>query len=174
MKIKLKYLCSDVDRHGNVRFYVRVPGQKKVRLSAAPTTDEFFKAYRQAIGQSDSVDSNVKIKAGSFRELVAKYVASTRFRSLDGSTQNWQRRTLENICTGYGHCLVETMKGKHVRAIRNEKIDSGLPAAANQRLKAMRAMFKWGVEEEECENNPTLGVQKHSYQTDGHHSWTDE
>lgn len=35
-------------------------------------------------------------------------------------------------------------------------------------------MFKRGVEEEECENNPTIGVQKHSYQTDGHHSWTDE
>ena len=66
------------------------------------------------------------------------------------------------------------MKGKHVRAIRNEKIDAGLPAAGNQRLKAMRAMFRWGVEEEECETNPTIGVQKHGYQTDGHHQWTDE
>jgi len=45
---------------------------------------------------------------------------------------------------------------------------------SNQRLKAMRAMFEWGVEEEECENNPAIGVRKHSYQTDGDHQWTDE
>jgi integrase/recombinase XerD len=173
MKIKLKHLCSDRDRHGNLRFYVRVPGQKKIRLSAAPTTEEFYAAYRQAIGQRDAA-ADGKIKAGSFRALVVAYVGSTKFKGLDGSTQNWQRRTLEDICANYGHCLVETMKGKHVRAIRNEKIDAGLPAAGNQRLKAMRAMFKWGLEEEECVNNPTLGVQKHSYHTDGHHSWTDE
>jgi len=174
MKIKLKHLCSDTDRHGNLRFYVRVPGQKKIRLGAAPTTEEFYEAYRRAIGERDALDPSGKIKAGSFRALVAKYVSSTKFKSLDGSTQSWQRRTLEDICTAYGHCLVETMKGKHVRAIRNEKIDAGLPAAGNQRLKAMRAMFRWGVEEEECETNPTIGVQKHGYQTDGHHQWTDE
>ena len=174
MRIKLKYLCRDVDRHGNVRFYVRAPGKKKIRLAAAPTTDEYFKAYRQAIGQGDPTDSSGRIKAGSFRELVARYVVSTKFKGLDVSTQNWQRRSLEDICRDYGTCLVETMRGKHVRAIRNEKVDAGLPAAGNHRLKAMRAMFKWGVEEEECENNPTLGVQKYNYQTDGHHQWTDE
>ena len=172
MKIKLKHLCSDTDRHGNLRFYVRVPGQKKIRLGAAPTTEEFYEAYRRAIGERDALPDG-KIKAGSFRALVAKYVGSTKFRSLDPSTQNWQRGTLEDICMAYGHCLVETMKGKHVRAIRNEKIDAGLPAAGNQRLKAMRAMFRWGVEEEECETNPTIGVQKHAYSTDGHHTWTD-
>jgi len=66
------------------------------------------------------------------------------------------------------------MKGRHVRAIRNEKVDAGYPAASNQRLKAMRAMFRWGLEEEECETNPCLGVQKHSYHSDGHHTWIDE
>ena len=174
MKIKLRYLCSDVDRHGNVRFYVRVPGQKKVRLGAAPKTEEFYDAYRRAIGQQETTVRG-KVKAGSFRELVVKYLAGTKFKRLDpDSTQGWQRSTLEDICQAYGHCLVENMRGKHVRAIRNEKIDAGFPAAGNQRLKAMRAMFKWGVEEEECENNPTLGVQKHSYHTDGHHQCTDE
>jgi integrase len=172
MKIKLKYLHHDTDRHGTPRFYVRVPGQKKIRLSGAPTTTEFFEAYQRALGKREATE--VANKAGSFRALVAKYVASTRFRCLDHSTQIWQRRTLEDICAAYGHCLVETMRGKHVRAIRNEKVDVGLPAAGNQRLKAMRAMFKWAVEEEECENNPTIGVQKHNYQSDGHHTWTDE
>ena len=174
MKIKLKYLCSDADRRGNIRFYVRLPGQKKIRLGAAPTTEEFYEAYRRAIGQQQTTVPG-KIKAGSFRELVVKYLVSTKFKSLDpDSTQSWQRSTLEDICVSYGQCLVETMRGKHVRAIRNEKIDAGFPAAGNQRLKAMRAMFKWGLEEEACENNPALGVQKHSYQTDGHHQWTDE
>src|SRR6516225_8785226 len=101
MKIKLKHLCSDTDRHGNIRFYVRVPGQKKIRLSAAPTTEEFYQAYRSAIGERDALDLDGKIKAGLFRALVARYVGSTKFKSLDLSTQNWQRRTLEDICTTY-------------------------------------------------------------------------
>ena len=78
MKIKLKHLCSDTDRHGNLRFYVRVPGQKKIRLGAAPTTEEFYEAYRRAIGERDTLDPSGKIKAGSFRALVAKYVSSTK------------------------------------------------------------------------------------------------
>ena len=73
MKIKLKHLCSDEDRHGNVRFYVRVPRQKKIRLSAAPTTEEFYQTYRRAIGERDALGPDGKIKAGSFRELEAKY-----------------------------------------------------------------------------------------------------
>src|SRR6516164_8814694 len=117
MKIKLKHLCSDRDRHGSVRFYVRVPGQKKIRLSGAPTTEEFYDAYRRAIGERDALDPSGKIKTGSFRALVAKYVGSTKFKSLDLSTQNWLRRSLEDICAAYGHYeLARATQRKTVQA----------------------------------------------------------
>jgi integrase/recombinase XerD len=62
------------------------------------------------------------------------------------------------------------MESRHVRSIRNEKEDT--PAAANMRMKAMRAMFSWANEEEEFHGNPTLGVKNIKYVEKGHHSWT--
>ena len=49
MKIKLKYVVEDVDRHGNVRVYFRRKGELKVRLPGLPGTTEFMDAYRQAL-----------------------------------------------------------------------------------------------------------------------------
>ena len=49
VKIKLKYLVEDVDRHGNVRCYVRLPGKRKVRIRGLPGSDEFMNAYHAAL-----------------------------------------------------------------------------------------------------------------------------
>jgi integrase/recombinase XerD len=40
--VALRYLVMDRDRHGNERWYVRVPGQKKVRLRQERGTPSFF------------------------------------------------------------------------------------------------------------------------------------
>jgi integrase/recombinase XerD len=47
---------------------------------------------------------------------------------------------------------------------------------ANTRLKALNALFAWACEEkpEIAPHNPTFGVRKIKYATDGHHSWTPE
>lgn len=49
MKMRLKYLVEDLDRHGNLRRYIRIPGQKKVRLRGIPGTEEFHQEYLTAI-----------------------------------------------------------------------------------------------------------------------------
>jgi hypothetical protein len=54
-----------------------------------------------------------------------------------------------------------------VRKIRDEKRDT--PAAANQWLKALRAMFSWANEAEETTVHPTLGVKKLKYASKDHH-----
>jgi site-specific recombinase XerD len=62
------------------------------------------------------------------------------------------------------------MAPRHVRKIRDAKIDT--PAAANQRIKALRALFSWANEADETTVNPTVGVKKLRYAKRGHHSWT--
>ncbi len=64
------------------------------------------------------------------------------------------------------------MAPRHVRKIRDAKIAT--PAAANQRVKALRAMFSWANEAEETTVNPTVGVKKLKYASKGHHTWTVE
>ena len=49
MKVRLKYVWEDRDRHGNARIYVAVPGRKKVRIREQPGTPAFMAAYSAAV-----------------------------------------------------------------------------------------------------------------------------
>jgi integrase/recombinase XerD len=100
------------------------------------------------------------------------YYSSPTFKRLDPSTQAWRRRALDSICEKYGDKPVALMMPRHVRKIRDERSD--MLGAANIRLKALRALFAWATEAEECENNPTIGVKKISYVTNEYHTWTAE
>src|SRR5207344_2871475 len=48
MKIKLKYIYRDPDRHGNERFYVRHQG-RRIRIRETPNTPAFMLACSAAI-----------------------------------------------------------------------------------------------------------------------------
>jgi len=172
MRFRLKYVSEDVDRYGNVRCYVRVPGRRKVRIHALPGTKEFMVEYQSALADVETNRPNQadEAKRGSFRYLCIRYYASGHFRGLDVSTRNWQRRALDEIAQEHGAKPVALMAARHVRRIRDAKI--GTPAAANQRVKALRALFSWANEAEETTVNPTLGVKKLKYLSEGHHTWT--
>jgi hypothetical protein len=49
VSVRLKFLCTDRDRHGNRRFYVRRPGQPKVRIRGEPGSQEFMALYLAAL-----------------------------------------------------------------------------------------------------------------------------
>lgn len=174
MRVPLKYICEDVDRHGNVRCYVRAPGKRKVRIRALPGTPEFMEEYQAAI--ATAVEAPLRqadeAKRGSFRHLCIRYYSSATYKALDVSTRGWQRRALDEIAQDHGVKQVAAMQARHVRRLRDARAET--PAAANQRLKALRALFSWANEAEETTVNPTIGVKKLKYRSDGHHTWTDE
>jgi integrase/recombinase XerD len=174
MRVPLKYICEDVDRHGNVRCYVRAPGKRKVRIRALPGTPEFMEEYQAAIATAAEAPLRQadEAKKGSFRYLCIRYYSSAAYRALDGSTRNWQRRALDEIAQGHGAKQVVTMQAWHVRRLRDAK--AATPAAANQLLKALRALFSWANEADETTVNPMIGVKKLKYRSSGHHTWTDD
>jgi integrase len=174
MRLSLKYICEDVDRHGNVRCYARVPGKKKVRLRALPGTPEFMDEYQAAIANAADAPLRqaAETKKGSFRYLCIRYYASAAYKALDISTRAWQRRALDEIAGEHGAKSVAMMQPRHVRKLRDAK--AATPAAANQLVKALRALFSWANEAEETTVNPTIGVKKIKYRSDGHHTWTDD
>jgi integrase/recombinase XerD len=173
MRVRLKYLCEDRDRHGNVRCYVRMPGKPKMRLRKLPGTPEFMEEYQAAISATtlDTARQAHEAKKGSFRYLCVRYYASASYKALDGSTRNWQRRALDEIAREHAAKPVMMMQARHVRRMRDAK--STTPAAANQLVKALRALFSWANEAEETTVNPTIGVKKLRYRSDGHHTWTE-
>src|SRR5260370_27319195 len=172
MRVRLNYVSEARDRHGNVRCYVRVPGRRKVRLCAMPGTSEFMEEYQTAVASAGDTSQRqtAEAKRGSFRYLCIRYYSSVAFKALDISTRKWQRRALDEIAQEHGAKPVAMMASRHVRRIRDAKIET--PAAANQRVKALRAMFSWANEAEETTVNPTIGVKKLKYVSAGHHTWT--
>ncbi|WP_246767672.1 tyrosine-type recombinase/integrase [Bradyrhizobium sp. CCBAU 53340] len=174
MRVPLKYICEDVDRHGNVRCYVRAPGKRKVRIRALPGTPEFMDEYQAAIATAAEAPLRQAdaAKKGSFRYLCIRYYGSSAYKALDISTRNWQRRALDEIAGEHGAKPIAMMQPRHVRRMRDAKATT--PAAANQLVKALRALFSWANEAEETTVNPTVGVKKLKYRSEGHHTWTDE
>lgn len=172
MDLRHKYLSKDKDRHGNDRYYVRKPGRPKVRIKGEPGSPEFMAAYHAAL--EAPTEKPASVDKGSFRTLCIAYFSSPIFAKLDESTRTWRRRELETVCRKHGHKPVERMESKHVRRIRDEVAE--MPGAANNRLKAIKALFAWGIEEEieGVKGNPARDVKLISYKSKGHHSWTIE
>jgi integrase/recombinase XerD len=168
MQVKFKHLVEDRDRHGNIRIYVRIPGRRKVRIRAPFGTDEFIAAYSTAVsGHLTSSLQAREAKPGSFRHLCVLYYSSPTFKRLDPATQSWRRRALDVISEKHGPKPVALMEERHIRMLRDERADH--PGAANQRLKALKALFAWGAEgrPDIVPRNPTWGVRKIKYPSAG-------
>jgi integrase/recombinase XerD len=125
IKLRFRYVVEDIDRHGNVRLYFRRKGQTKIRLYGLPGSDEFTIAYSAALASSEQQQPQGLQRAGkgSFGYVCRAYYASTTFKVLDASTQSWRRRALDAICAKHGDKPVAKMSGKHVRVLRDEKVD---------------------------------------------------
>jgi integrase/recombinase XerD len=171
VKIRLKHLIEDMDRHGNVRCYVRLRGMPKVRIRGMPGSEEFMANYHEALARKPGAQRQARAAArGSLRYVCQKYFASAAFKALDGSTVAMRRRALEMICQKHGEKPVAMMQARHVRQLRDELADT--PPTANLRLKALRALFRWAVEADEAPHNPAHEVDIIRYVEKGFHSWS--
>src|SRR5690242_9619243 len=104
--IRLKYLVEDIDRHGNVRRYVRVPGRTKVRIREQPGTAEFMAAYERALRGSQTIDNGENGTQpgakGSLKWLCERYYGTADYRRLDDRTKWVRRNVLDNLCRRHG------------------------------------------------------------------------
>src|SRR5262249_36376914 len=88
----------------------------------------------------------------------------------DAATQKWRREALYAIGQQYGDQPVDRLEGRHVRRIIEERADK--PSVSKKRLRAMQAMFKWAIANNEPVRNPARDVAPVRYLEKGHHTWT--
>ena len=187
VKVRYPFVVQDTDKRGNVRLYFRRKGQTKVRIEEPLGSPEFVIRYQQLLnGMTTSApDKHIsKPTTGTWRWLCAQYFASSRFRGLGPTTQRKRRLTLEetfalSIFTGatevFADMPVSRMGSKAVRELRDRK-GIGVPAAANQRTKAISSVFAWALENEVSgvSMNPARGVAHFKTNSTGLHAWTPE
>jgi integrase len=195
---RLKHLVEDVDRHGNVRLYVRVPGRPKVRLREKLWTPKFWAAYQAAVAGDPlpsarrkgaavarSEGRSGRVVAESLRALCVDYYASPEFKRLGANTRAVRRALLESICQftfrsgkpPWGEGPYRMMEARHVRRLRDAWAAPGPKGgydAANGRLKALRQLFAWALEAGLADRNPARDVKYLKGKPGGFHTWTVE
>ena len=175
----MRYLREDVDRHGNVRVYLRQPGHKMVRMRSLPGTAAFLAEYEAAVGGADATPAAPMLGRGSFGYVANRYMASDSFAALEKSTQNWRRNELTAVINQHGDKPLKALRPIDIRALRDQKPTAN---GKNNRLAALRALFVWAVEHADAngapyaESNPCIEVKRAKVRIvggqRGHHSWT--
>jgi integrase len=152
---------EDRDRHGNNRIYYRMRGRPKVRLRGIPWTDAFMAEYETA-KSGTAVTRKSGIKADTWRWLCIKYFSEcAEYLQLDNRTKRVRRKILENTFdepTSPGSSRffrdipLERFTVDAVEVLRDRK--RAYPEAANSRVKAIRAVFKWAVRKKGPDGKP--------------------
>jgi integrase len=178
---------EDRDRHGNIRIYFRSKNRPKVRLRGTPWTPEFMADYEAAKGATVPTEGK-GITPGTWRWLCIHYFAGcTDYKLLDEKTQRIRRWILEAtydepIAPGspklFRDFPLSRMTTEAIEVLRDRK--TATPEAANHRVKAARAVFKWGVRKKGPDGkpyapgNPARDVPYLKTGSTGYHSWTAE
>ena len=185
MRIRLRHVLRDVDRYGVVRFYFRRhKGEKKIRLPDDENSPEFLARYHELRTGFPGVAAHAPVGrstllTGTFRWLVAEHLKSLTFKRLGSSTQVYRRQVLDSVCQEpVHHGAAETFATfpldrltlKSLRVLRDRK--AGLPEAANYRVKVLRQLFRWAVDQDHMPANPAHDLTRIEHHTQGHHTWT--
>lgn len=175
MKVRIKYVVEDTDRHGNVRVYLRKRGQSKLRLPSPIGSPEFWREYQKAVSgavrapKPDLVAERKK-QSGSFEWLCNQYYRSAVFQQLSPRTQGVRRGILQHIVRSGGGLPANELSAKHIRRWRDQKANK--PESANGLIKALRQVYAFAVEYEITDRNPAKDVPYLSSNSDGFHAWS--
>lgn len=151
------YLHRYHTRHGKFIWYVRKPGEGRVRLRAVFGTPEFDAEYAAAIEGATKQIARSKLESGSLGWLWERFRETGNWTSLKQST----RRARENIMA---HVLAKSAAEpanaiKPSDILHGRDIRSKTPAQSKGFLVVMRAMFRWAVTAGHVELDPTAGIK---------------
>jgi len=192
MDVKVRHLVKDTDRHGNDRYYFRMPGRPKIRLREPFGSDAFQEElrcarlglpYRNAATQPKPAKQSPSAEPGTLKWLVLDYLRRGCSQMAPG-TLSAKTNTLTAICNTpiegekvlYGRLPYRHFKTSDVEYLRDLRADQ--PNAANSRVDELRVLFVWAMEtngrdgKKLADVNPAAGLKRIRVVSDGHHTWT--
>jgi integrase len=169
--IRLRYVHEFVDSSGRVRRYFRRQG-KRTALPGLPGSPEFMRAYEEALNGKVAKASRKAPTPYSLDDLALRYYASAAFKMLAPSTQAAYRGPLEILRRKHGPKLMRDLDRATVKNLIDERADE--PAAANFVRRILKIMCALSVEIGWIKHDPTAGVKKLAYKTEGARTWIED
>lgn len=164
------FVTRERSRHGKVIYYFRKGKGARTRLP--DIRDKTFDAAYLAALTGQTPERRI-VGVNSLEWLITRYRETSAWRGLSQAT----RRQRENI---FKH-VVESAGSKSYKAITRKVIVDGrerrsaTPAQARNFLDAMRGLFRWALEAELVEEDPTSGVKNPPRpKTGGFQAWNEE
>ena len=108
----------------------------------------------------------------SLRWLCERYYGSAEFHMLEEGTRKVRRRLLDALCEQHGSKPFKRLEKRHVRDMRDAKVNAGAPESGNDLVNVLRSFFTWAVDAEHAEHNPAKDIPRINTGSQGHHTWT--
>lgn len=169
-KRRLPHLQYESTRHGRRVWYVRVNRGPRIRIPGEYGTAEFLASYRAALEGRKTPVMTTKAPKGCLNWLVDEWRRSSDWASTSPATRRQRENILIHVLKSAGSVPFEDITPKVIRDGRERRQKT--PAAANNFLKTMRALFRWAKEAEHIAVDPAKEVPFLTVKTKGFTPWT--
>ena len=164
-----------VNRHGKTVYYLRRPGQKKVRLrieaGVLPWSPSFMAVYEAALSNEAPIVRTGHLVPGTVNAAVMSYFQSPAFcKGLAKSTRQNRRAILERFREQHGDKRIAQMHSTAAQNILNSKS----PAAARNWRRALRGFIDHCLSLKMITVDPLAGTKLLRLKSKGHHTWESE
>ncbi len=179
MKVEFPGLLEEPMPSGNVRYRVRVEGNKakRIKLNVTPAHPDFQKYYeaaRQGI-ELPPPDDKERVIERSVAWLVDLYLKHCEHLVEAGlmspKTERKKSAALRKVREEYGEMDMNIPRSETIK-MRDARIAT--PAAADDLVKHISTMYTWAVETNKCEVNPAQGIGKIDPGKGGADAWSIE
>lgn len=172
------YTHGFIDRNGTPRFYLRMPGRKRVPLPGLPWSPQFMAAREAAMTgeeqQTPPIGSTATV-AGTVNAAIIDYYQSTAWTEEIGeASRNERRPILEKFREEHGDKRLALI---HATALRNI-LEHKSPASQRHFRRALRGLIKCSIGKGWLQTDPfaviTLAKQKQKGEYRGIIPWRPE
>lgn len=195
--VRVRYVYRDRSRHGQVRLYFwRGPGTAKVRLTEQEGSPAFHERVAALTRESEIAPilpstspegDDARPQPGTFGGIVHAYMLSAAFHDYDAATVRKRRNLFGNMLdervTPDADRLFRDMPlavctDANMEVLRDRARQRDTLGQANERVKALRAMYRWALKPAQrgkwpmLQHNPTAGLSTITAASDGWHTWT--
>ena len=170
---RLPYVDRFTDNRGRPRYYFRRGKGPRIPLPDTPHSQAFRAAYEAALAHDDAVKpAKPERTPGTFDWLLQRYFESMVYAKMAMSTRRASRLAMERYLreNDLGHRRFVDVRPEHIEKMMTKR--AAKPAAANDMLKKLRALYRFAQKNKWATSDPTIGVER--FKEGEFHTWTDE